>query len=421
MSPHRLQVLDGKGQPALEIAFVTKFLKMWDDSGSGADRNFSCWYPDIPMDMWNEGFRSLGHYVKEGHSAPETPMLIVKAIQWNALARPNGWQWVWDDAGSGADDDVSVWVPQVPPNYSALGAFTWDRHCSAEELARDLPDWPMACVRSDLVFKAEVGNFIWNDAGSGADHDLSTWGINPLSPPPDSKQTYLVSGSFCPNSSGDKPADSLVAYALAVQFPSDKQDAEPILPRLTSLAGPEETIMARDAFGNPIPVSVAYIPCMQVKDEAYRNRLNRQVEETPFYTLEKYIVYNRASFHTNQGGTNGRFGFKYTTGTSKTDSMSIENTIGVSLTAGYEAGVEVDGIGAKASVSTTLSYSLGITSETAHTLSEEVEDSVEYDIPANGAGCLFVKSYVYILKRTDGSELTRWTIHSKDTHYVAYP
>ncbi len=419
--PNRLQVLDQKGQPALEIAFVTTYRKVWDDSGSGADRDFSCWYPYIPMDLWNEGFRALGHYAKEGHGEPGTPMLIAKAIQWNALARPDGWQWTWDDAGSGADRDVSVWIPKAPPGYSALGAFAWDRHGSAEELARDLPDWPMACVRNDLVFRAEVGDSIWTDAGSGADHDLSTWRINPLNPPPNSNQTYLTSGSFCPNSSGDRPTDSPVAYALAVQLPTVKQSAEPILPRLTSMAGPEEAVMARDEFGNPIPASIAYIPCVQVNDDAYSGRLSRQVEETPFYSLEKYIVYKKASFHTNQGGTNGEFTFSYTTGSSKTDTTSIEHTIGVSLTVGIEAGVSKGPVSATASVSTTLSYSLGITTETARTLSQETEHSVKYDVPANGAGCLFVKSYLYKLKRADGNVIREWAINSEDTHYVAYP
>jgi len=265
-----------------------------------------------------------------------------------------------------------------------------------------------------------VSNFICDDAGSGGDHDLSTWEIAPLAAPIDSKVIYLTSGSFCPNSSGSQPFDSLVANALAVQFPTVQNNAQPILPRLTNLVGPENVVIVRDNDGNPLPASIAYIPCTQVKDEAYRGRLTQQVAETPFYSLEKYVIYRKESCHTNQSGTSGKFTFTYTTGTSTTDSNSIAHTIGVSLTVGYEAGIEVEGIGAKASASITSSYSLGLTSETARTLSEEKQYSVEYDVPANGIGCLFIKSYLYKLKRSDGSELREWIINSEDTHYSSY-
>ncbi|MCO6449675.1 MAG: Vps62-related protein [Caldilineales bacterium] len=418
MASRTMQVMDANNEPALEIAFVTDFELMWKDSGSGADVDVSFWYPNS-SDLFDNGFRTLGHYGKVGHDQPSSAMLVARAIQPDALKEPERYEWVWDDAGSGADSDVSIWKPIAPSGYSALGTFVWNRHVSAEELNVRLQSigWAMACVRNDLVTGARVGEAIWNDAGSGADHDVNTWQISPLSPSPSSNVTYITSGSFIADSD-NKLTYSPVANALAVQFPIERTGTQATPPELTSMAPPDEKTMVRDANGKPIPFSTSYLSCVQVNDDRYVNNLKRQVAETPFYTLEKFAIYKVASFHTNSSNDSGTFNFTYTTGMSETDTQSISHTAGIEVTVGVEGSVGAGTV--TVSASTTVSYSLGITNELSTTLSTETSHSVEYTIPAKGAGCLFTLSYLFVLKRGDGSEVRSWVANSGHTHYSSY-
>jgi hypothetical protein len=180
--------------------------------------------------------------------------------------------------------------------------------------------------------------------------------------------------------------------------------------------------MARDEYGQLIPSSVVYLPCVSVTDDAYKNRLLDQVTETPFYTLEMHRIYQVASFNTNAAITPGKHTFQYTYGVSESVSTSISHTLGVSVTVGTsaEAGVpEVGSVGV--SVSVTTEYTFGITSSSDRTWSREQTTSIENEVPAGGAGCLFTVIYLYILKRADGNEVARWQVGSTDTHYATYP
>lgn len=410
-------VKDRNGNNALEIAFVTDFGHSWSDSGSGAEMDVSFWWPKV-----SGGFRALGHYANKGYDAPESPMIAVKAIQPDALKEPVGWELVWDDAGSGADDDGSIWIPVAPRGYSALGMFVQPGHSTAERMLEVYSKkWPVACVRSDLVTGANVSDLIWNDAGSGADHDVSVWQIGPLSPPAGSPMTYLTSGSFCAYASHNKPLTTPVVNALAVEFPLEMNGSLPLLPTLSSLNVPDETFMVRDSKGYPIPYSVSYLSCVQVNDDRYRGRLKAQIEETPFYKLEKYALYRRASFHTNSDSEPGNFTFRYNYGISETDSTSISLTTGLSVTVGVSAEGNVGAAKTTVSTSTTVSYSLGVTRDTSSTISAETSHEVSYRIPAGGAGCLFTLSYRYILRRADGTEVNSWTMNSDHTHYATFP
>lgn len=406
MTTTSLQALDKNGKPALEIRFVVDYDLAWNDAKSGANQNFSCWRPKPPS-----GFYALGHYAKREHGQPETPMFVAKPIQSDALKKPVDYDLVWGDWGSGAKMDGSFWKPKAPTGYKALGLVAGNGYGKPALEA-------VMCVRNDLVFQAQVGDQIWGDWGSGAKGNVTFWQIKPLSAPPDSKLTYITPGSFCGHNSYNALTSSDVAQALAVQLPADESGKKPQLPKLTSSIAPAEDIVwVRDSHNNPIPFSVAYLPCTMVQDEAFRGNIRGQVNETPFYRLEKYAVYRKAQFNNNTGGKNGRMGFEYSVGMSKTETETMTHTVGVSMTVGYDGAV----VKAGPSVSMTVSYSFGLEKSTARTMSQEIKKSVQYDVPANGAGCLYTVSYVYKLKRANGEEVNSWTANSDDTYYAAFP
>lgn len=424
MADNKMIVLDDSNKPALEIAFVAEYEKMWDDAGSGADKDVSFWYPKSE-NFYGRGFRTLGHYAHEGHGRPESPMVVARPIQPDALAIPESFELVWDDSGSGADRDVSIWIPVPPPGYKALGSFVWNRHLDPDELLEYLTqhvDWPIACVREDLVFGADIGDSIWDDSGSGADSDVGIWRLKTNKPQPGIKKTYMTVGSFCAYNSHTAPFNSPVANSLAVTFPTDKNPVRAEPPVLTSLDRPDDEIVyALDPRGNKVPSSITYLACVEVHDERYDSDPRAQVVASPFYSLEKYAIYRLASFNSNSSNDAGEFTFTYTEGLSETDTTSISNTIGASVTTGVTAGVEDGPVSASVSVSTTLSYALNITTQTASTLTKETSTSVKYTLPARGAGCLYTKSYYYVLKRKDGSDVSSWTVNTDDTHYTSYP
>ena len=93
-----------------------------------------------------------------------------------ALAPPSGYAYIWDDSGSGAAMDGSCWRPQPPDGYVALGDVFVEDH--REPFPGSLP---VMCVRRDLAALGMVGDWIYDDRGSGADRDISVWQVVPAS------------------------------------------------------------------------------------------------------------------------------------------------------------------------------------------------------------------------------------------------
>ncbi|MEZ4644142.1 MAG: Vps62-related protein [Chloroflexota bacterium] len=392
-----LQVRDRNNNPALEIAFASQYQLAWGDWGSGADTDFSGWKATPPA-----GFLRLGDYAKTGYDSPQTPMLVVRAIQPNALAYPTGYNQIWNDRKSGADSDGSFWEPIPPAGYKALGCVIVNNH---SQPALD----QIVCVREDLVTLGVVGSRIWGDWGSGAASDVTLWQIVPTSPPVDSKLSYITSGSFCGHNSYADMLSSNVAYALAVQLPIDSNNPPTTSPVLTGTREP-------DPKTPPQLDAVSYLPCIMVQDDAYRNRLQAQVTDTPFYKLEKYVFYKLQSFDTNSG-EGGEVSFSATVGMSTTEQTTVTNTIGISMTAGYSSPNTTGG----PSFSVTVSYSFALSESFSTTLMQSQTRTRTYPIPKDGAGALYSRTYEYQLKRADGTIIKTWQLATDSMHFAVYP
>lgn len=189
----------------IDVDFTNRYTLVWTDRGSGAAVNVSFWRPEPPS-----GWFRVGHHVRRGHQDPTEPTIIVRERVRGALARPLDYFLVWDDTGSGAANNGSVWRPGCPNGYSAMGDLTNNSHAkpSLDEVA---------CVRESSLATATSGNEIWNDSGSGAVRDFAAWGI--VSPAADMSFTYASSGLFFGAASHNRPQPSGVGGPWAAKLP----------------------------------------------------------------------------------------------------------------------------------------------------------------------------------------------------------
>ena len=113
------------------------------------------------------------------------------------------YSWIYDDRGSGASMDVSIYRPTPSdPTYKILGDYAQGNYYSpsgSSLIVRAINDDPQFPLLKQPVDYSEV----WNDKGSGGNHDGSIW----FPVPPDG---YLSIGFVC-QSGYSKP--SVANYA----------------------------------------------------------------------------------------------------------------------------------------------------------------------------------------------------------------
>jgi hypothetical protein len=199
----------------LEIQFIKAYDPdpIWTDRGSRANRDVSFWRP-TPAD----GYYCVGHHAKDGHGFPTEETMVVKERKpgEGALKPPLNYELIWNDAGSGASRNVSVWRPVCPGGYEALGDV------ANKSYGKPSTD-EVRCIRKYELEEALPGGFIWNDSASGAKRDFGCWGIQARAP--DSTYSYLSRGLFYGASSHSRPEDSSVSVLWAVKM-IEKPDAQ---------------------------------------------------------------------------------------------------------------------------------------------------------------------------------------------------
>lgn len=96
---------------ALVLYQTQEMVNIWDDRGSGAARDVSFWKADHCC--------SLGHIAVDNYNKPSG--VFAKEIKAGTLVKPTSFAQVWTDRGSGAKRDGAIWRPVCPPGYVALG------------------------------------------------------------------------------------------------------------------------------------------------------------------------------------------------------------------------------------------------------------------------------------------------------------
>uniref|UniRef100_A0A7S4W2V0 LNR domain-containing protein n=1 Tax=Ditylum brightwellii TaxID=49249 RepID=A0A7S4W2V0_9STRA len=100
----------------LEIKFTNQINFVYKDSGTGANNDFSAWRP---VGTNSNGWYSIGDVGMSSHGAPKTA-LLVKGDS-DILTKPIGYNLIWKDSGSGGHMDASFWEPIPATGYSCLG------------------------------------------------------------------------------------------------------------------------------------------------------------------------------------------------------------------------------------------------------------------------------------------------------------
>ena len=177
---------------ALQYMRTDDVIKVWGDHGSGSDNDGSIWrLRAVP------GFYPLGDIPIAGYSFDwNVDRILVKDGQ-PGVAKPLGYNWVWNDNDSGADTDASIWRPIAPQGFVCLGDVTTTNHGIAP--STDL----IRCVHESYVQTSQHTNWKWNDSGSGGKYDVSLWDGH------SSDNTTLNTGSLRANRSHSAPARDL--------------------------------------------------------------------------------------------------------------------------------------------------------------------------------------------------------------------
>ena len=93
------------------------YTPIWSDKGSGADKDVSIWRPVKDMN----GYFPLGDTATPSHHKPNAMSVTVKALVRDALAPPTGSEEIWNDQGSGANEDVRIMKLNPRSGYTCLG------------------------------------------------------------------------------------------------------------------------------------------------------------------------------------------------------------------------------------------------------------------------------------------------------------
>lgn len=141
--------------------------------------------PKMPLSGWRirppTGYANVGDFIRVGFGPtspstqnPDVQCIFIKLDFSNDTIRyPVDMILMYNDKGSGAKTDWSIWRPVAPDGYVALG--------DVNQLGYDKPPLTsVVCVRKDLVLigndKTNINSkFIGNDAGSDARMNMSSY------------------------------------------------------------------------------------------------------------------------------------------------------------------------------------------------------------------------------------------------------
>jgi len=121
-----------------------------------------------PEGLRNDGWYRLGDLGLPNYGPAPTNGLLVKAPG-DILVPPYDYNLIWKDSGSGGNMDGSFWEPIPPTGYTCLGHVAQPNHGKP---STDL----IRCIKTSYVTDADK-LWLWTDAGSGAYWDVSVYQV----------------------------------------------------------------------------------------------------------------------------------------------------------------------------------------------------------------------------------------------------
>jgi len=164
-----------QSNPIIEVQFTDQLIEAGTDHDSGAKKDMQVWRPAISGD-----YQWVGQYAQPDHNPSTGTLAIVKSLTPGSTAPPTSFVKVWDDHGGSGNYSYSCWRPVPPVGYVALGyimrMWVHDNNAPSGSEIEGL-----VCVHESLVVEGQaLTPDIWDDHGTGADHDCSIFSIIPI-------------------------------------------------------------------------------------------------------------------------------------------------------------------------------------------------------------------------------------------------
>ncbi|WP_311885040.1 MULTISPECIES: Vps62-related protein [unclassified Pseudomonas] len=294
MTTHETTALPtGQMQPIrndnLLISFTTEFLRIWDTTGSRA-KPAAFWRPTPPADVL-PGYFPLGDVAvtdSENITGRHVVAVVCEAAtpsadpaKGSALRRPDDYELIWRDTGTGSKKDGAIWRPIPPQGYVALGSVCSDGHGKPSLNA-------VRCVRDDLLIASGLSESVWTDKGSRGRQSISAWSAVPPSPPLD--EIHLAPGTFVGFEGYNRPANFPVySLRIPILLEANTRPAAPVLDSEIPpvLQTPEH------------PTYTARLPWFTVKDPELSPP--QQHSRSPEYLLQRTDHYQLVGHCHNEG------------------------------------------------------------------------------------------------------------------------
>ena len=167
-------------QPLLDLLTARHVQKIYTDVGSGSHTNISVWQAkleSLPEDAYIVGQVAVPAYVS---AIPVSSVILVKPLiqsddYGSLITKPQGYELIWNDRGSGGEQDGSFWRVLPQYGYIALGDIACDGYDPPSSRFTD----KYACIRQDLVCDGVVDPTpLWTDVESGSFKHVSVWNVN---------------------------------------------------------------------------------------------------------------------------------------------------------------------------------------------------------------------------------------------------
>ncbi len=415
-----------------EIAIIQDYELIYHDAGSGADTNLSVLNPKVP-----DGFKILGHVAIPHHNFlsgssmnpstkedwPYTIAIKAKSGSEHLLAKPERYDWIYDDRGTGADMSLVISKPQCKTGFVALGhiAGVWGNH---EKYAS-----AFTCVKSEnVVFgtwevpdKSSASNLIWKDSGSGGDFNAYLWRTFPAN---SRKDSFVMAPLTFQHTGWGLPPDRTDARIMNFQFTDLPNPMEGLEPQVAnSLQLPK--LLGRNGSIADIPYTniIEYkLPFFLVDDPRYLSKLDQWMN-SPYYTVKRSSRYEPLPGYGERNTTSRPMALDIAEGVSVTEEENWFTEFGFSLGISQSAGIEAGGFSAGVEVSMEASVNTGWGGSTSWTV--ERGKSRSYEIPPGAYGTVFALKNKFEFFDINGTKLTNIGQPSQydfsEMIYVQYP
>ena len=105
----------------LTVSFTTTYAPIWDDSGSTASKQVAFWRPKPPKDFFFLGDIAVSNYDSIDNKIATIVVKDNKNQKGKPLAKPDKFECIWKNSGMSWMGDKSCWRPVPPDGYVALG------------------------------------------------------------------------------------------------------------------------------------------------------------------------------------------------------------------------------------------------------------------------------------------------------------